>query len=1216
MSKERKTDWKKTGFVVIICFLIFIFGQPISSAADFDAEVQDVWLYPSGINQGDSSDVKIKVKNLADPDNGYNGYGTYDIRLRIWKPSGSHNGYYWDDYELSYHEVKIFKKSSYLFDESGTYTIKGEVYDINGFENGWTTSHRLDYRTEYFDVTEIQHDPVASRDSPSSSSIHIAKGSSQTFRAYVTDTDCDLNYVEWYLEGDPSPKKIDNSVSGCSDTSSWTHTFSTYETSLEVTAIVFDSRNDGAHVGSCTWSVDVGYDPTASRNSPSQGSITLTQGQSQTFIASVNDADCDLNYVEWYLEGDSNPKKIDNSVSGCSATSSWSNTFSNTGTFEVKAIVFDDQNSGSHVGVATWSVTVNPIDTINFSGYTWNVRPSGESRKGPGNNYWSNSTENVWKDADGQLHLKITYRNEKWYCSEIYSQETFGYGSYYFFASSRVDGLDKNVVVGLFTYLDDNNEIDIEFSKWGEDNADNSQYVVQPYYHAGNTHRFNMQLNGDYSTHCINWHQNYINFFSLHGHYYTPPDSGHIIDEWEYTGGDIPATSTEKVHLNLWLVGGNPPSDGQSAEMIIKKFEFVPVSKTPKVTTNSASNIGTSFATLNGNLDDTGGESCQVWFEYGKTTSYGSSTSPETKASPSAFDAVISNLDDDRIYHFRAVAENSPGIDYGDDETFKTGEEYKLEKWSYEDYLPTALDKIFGIIGRDVNVHGRFEAVLEPIDNVKQAEVELELGYIPIKEFGSSYDPLDLGNPNIVWETKTFEMKRVDRSFIAEPKVITWWAGNLLANLGTLLMGPKSWVQYPAQSMFLPEIKTYITGEEPIYVYGKITKIKCIDTKDNYSEFPIDRQIPTLYQKVHNAWLEQQLQLQKYQIVSVMCPVNTTITDQYGRVISDNGINEIPDANMTTTNETKIFYLPTTIAYSAEIDAYDTGKFNFTRFSPIEGDILITKFENISITSSTIAFVEVEQDVTNYTMSIDYNGDGEIDEEKNRDVNETIEVKRPPIASFTYSPENPVVNQAITFNASNSTDTDGNIISYEWGFGDETNGTGEITTHFYSLAGDYNAILTITDNEEVKNSIFKVITVSELEEIIFDTDSPYNSYPSICGNHTGTITPNKTITVNKLYTYPCAGTGGHTEYARIWNSTLDVNAIWNGYTGDWHNISFDNTFTLVANETYNYTIRTGSYPQIYHTHALPTENGWINCTQFIDANGKSSANWIPAIKLF
>ena len=100
----------------------------------------------------------------------------------------------------------------------------------------------------------------------------------------------------------------------------------------------------------------------------------------------------------------------------------------------------------------------------------------------------------------------------------------------------------------------------------------------------------------------------------------------------------------------------------------------------------------------------------------------------------------------------------------------------------------------------------------------------------------------------------------------------------------------------------------------------------------------------------------------------------------------------------------------------------------------------------------------------------------------------------------------------------------------------------------------------------------------------------------------------------KLYTYPCAGTGGHTEYARIWNKTW--NATWEGYAGDWHNITLDKTVVLLSNKTYNYTIRTGSYPQIHHTDALPTASGWINCSEFVDVNRKVYYDWFPAIMLW
>ena len=224
---------------------------------------------------------------------------------------------------------------------------------------------------------------------------------------------------------------------------------------------------------------------------------------------------------------------------------------------------------------------------------------------------------------------------------------------------------------------------------------------------------------------------------------------------------------------------------------------------------------------------------------------------------------------------------------------------------------------------------------------------------------------------------------------------------------------------------------------------------------------------------------------------------------------------------------------------------------------------------------------------------------------------------QPPVASFSYSPQNPVVNETITFDASASTDPDGNITSYEWNFGDGnvTSTTHEILNHSYSEAGSYEVTLTVTDDDGVTNSITKIITVYP-PTAIFDTGAPSNPYPSISGVHNGTIKPNQTITVSTLYTYPCPGTGGHTEYARIWNKTWNATATWNGYASDWHNISFDKPVVILSNETYKYTIRTGSYPQNHHNKTLTVPDGEITCTKFIDANGKVYYDWIPAIRLF
>lgn len=126
------------------------------------------------------------------------------------------------------------------------------------------------------------------------------------------------------------------------------------------------------------------------------------------------------------------------------------------------------------------------------------------------------------------------------------------------------------------------------------------------------------------------------------------------------------------------------------------------------------------------------------------------------------------------------------------------------------------------------------------------------------------------------------------------------------------------------------------------------------------------------------------------------------------------------------------------------------------------------------------------------------------------------------------------------------------------------------------------------------------------------------TYPSIPGRYQGSITPNRTIIVQYLSTYPCPGSGGHSEYVKLWNSSTgwNVTATWYGYQGDWQHLAFEEPFILEAYETYNYSISTGSYPQIIHAESWNATGGVITCTSFEDANGNVHTDWIPAIRLW
>lgn len=220
---------------------------------------------------------------------------------------------------------------------------------------------------------------------------------------------------------------------------------------------------------------------------------------------------------------------------------------------------------------------------ISFSGYDWLVKSSANTISGtlaPGNNYFSDSKENVWVDKNGWLHLKITLLNRKWYCAEVMLMKALGYKKYVFHVFSRFDHFHPNVVGGLFTYLDgkdQSEEIDVEFSKWGDDKRTNNElFSIQPSENPENIQSFKPELNGNATTHIIDWKPGKVAFESFHGHYsFAPADTALIIHKWNYLGKDVPKDQNGRIHINLWLFHREKidPYDHPENEMVIKDFQ-------------------------------------------------------------------------------------------------------------------------------------------------------------------------------------------------------------------------------------------------------------------------------------------------------------------------------------------------------------------------------------------------------------------------------------------------------------------------------------------------------------------------------------------------------------------------------------------------------------------------------------------------------------------
>jgi PKD repeat protein len=83
-------------------------------------------------------------------------------------------------------------------------------------------------------------------------------------------------------------------------------------------------------------------------------------------------------------------------------------------------------------------------------------------------------------------------------------------------------------------------------------------------------------------------------------------------------------------------------------------------------------------------------------------------------------------------------------------------------------------------------------------------------------------------------------------------------------------------------------------------------------------------------------------------------------------------------------------------------------------------------------------------------------------------------VNLPPVASFAAS----YVGRTRTFDASSSSDPDGNLALISWTFGDGEHGSGWPATHTYTAAGTCVAMLTVTDASGGTNMMSQALVVA------------------------------------------------------------------------------------------------------------------------------------------
>jgi hypothetical protein len=250
-------------------------------------------------------------------------------------------------------------------------------------------------------------------------------------------------------------------------------------------------------------------------------------------------------------------------------------------------------------------VTPEEKGDLYFSGYYWNYKNQ-TSPVGPGPNRFLGTSENVWVDADGNLHLRIAKKNNFWYCSEIISVKEFGYGTYVFTCLTDIRNFDQKTVFGFFTWdsysfqTQGNSEVDIEFSKWDKASDSNLiNYAVQPvifsnpvaYSERSEKPVVPTKYISKTMTHMMKWTPQKVTFESYEGDTYPGTNK---VASWSFDTSNMPRRKIEgsktsdlivipapsdstNARINFWLLNGQAPVNGLNHEIVVKNFKYIPL---------------------------------------------------------------------------------------------------------------------------------------------------------------------------------------------------------------------------------------------------------------------------------------------------------------------------------------------------------------------------------------------------------------------------------------------------------------------------------------------------------------------------------------------------------------------------------------------------------------------------------------------------------------
>jgi hypothetical protein len=260
--------------------------------------------------------------------------------------------------------------------------------------------------------------------------------------------------------------------------------------------------------------------------------------------------------------------------------------FINAGVIALGAMAIIAAPSAASAGNGTTVTSPAPADNgseeqrlIKWSGITWYVYPNCDDC-GPSLTPTTNAKRAVYVDDRGYLHMKVSKIGGKWRGVELRALTRPTYGTYRWIVDTATADLDQWAVLSMFLYRPGakkfTSEIDIENSRFPHllPAPNNAQFVVQPYFARPRFHNLHPY------TILPSYHPLLQQFIWKPGATYGGPGrvdfqtrvgsvlKAPLLEQWSFTGYDVPSPQNMQLFLVLWMNQNKPPSGGLHSAVI------------------------------------------------------------------------------------------------------------------------------------------------------------------------------------------------------------------------------------------------------------------------------------------------------------------------------------------------------------------------------------------------------------------------------------------------------------------------------------------------------------------------------------------------------------------------------------------------------------------------------------------------------------------------